>query len=319
MKRNLTTNFILEFVNFYASGATQKECMEKFKISQKTLLKYLKQQNVKLRTFSETFGIDKNKEKCIKNDYLAGLDSSQISLKYNINTRTVLNILKRNGVTMRKKPGAKRTYSLNDDYFEKIDSKDKAYFLGLILADGWIQNNTCSVALKEQDKQILEVFKEYIQSNKPLYFKKKQKETWQNQYSISLISKKLIKDLETYGIKNAKTDICIFPNIPEQFYSHFIRGVFDGDGSIGLYEKGASFNIINSKQVIEKIENIFINLLGIKPTKIIKHKTKTVNNIYAITKNSKKDIITIYNWLYSNCGNLYLKRKKEKFEEIWKQ
>lgn len=68
-------------------------------------------------------------------------------------------------------------YTFNRDYFERIDSKDKAYFLGLLYADGCNSISTtqrhCTIILnlQEKDKDILNVFNKYINSNKPLAYR----------------------------------------------------------------------------------------------------------------------------------------------------
>ena len=68
-------------------------------------------------------------------------------------------------------------YTFNKDYFERIDSKDKAYFLGLLYADGCNsisatkQHHTIVLNLQEKDKDILDIFNKYINSNKPLTYR----------------------------------------------------------------------------------------------------------------------------------------------------
>lgn len=70
-------------------------------------------------------------------------------------------------------------YTFNKDYFERIDSKDKAYFLGLLYADGCnsisATQGQCTIVinLHEKDRSILDIFNKYIGSNKPLSYKPK--------------------------------------------------------------------------------------------------------------------------------------------------
>ena len=86
-------------------------------------------------------------------------------------------------------------YTFNKDYFERIDSKDKAYFLGFLYADGCNSISTtqhhCTIILnlQEKDKDILDIFNKYINSNKPLTYRPK----WGNhsvQYALVIHSKK---------------------------------------------------------------------------------------------------------------------------------
>ena len=78
-------------------------------------------------------------------------------------TKNLKEILKKNNIIPRNKSIANRIYFCDDNYFEKIDSKDKAYFLGLLMADGNKYKNTVRIELQEKDKSILELFKKYIE------------------------------------------------------------------------------------------------------------------------------------------------------------
>ena len=65
-------------------------------------------------------------------------------------------------VSSRKKPVRTNTY--NKDYFKIIDSSDKAYFLGLIKADGYInkERHLLAIRLQAKDVELLEAFCEAI-------------------------------------------------------------------------------------------------------------------------------------------------------------
>jgi len=53
---------------------------------------------------------------------------------------------------------AQRKYSLNENYFDEIDTSNKAYILGFLYADGYNNriNNTVVLSLFKQDREILE-------------------------------------------------------------------------------------------------------------------------------------------------------------------
>ena len=121
------------------------------------------------------------------------------------------------------------TYNFNKDYFQKIDTEDKAYFLGFIVADGCISEKSNSVQIIQKETYILEEFKKYIEFNGPVY-----KDEYRGISCITVNSSKTKKDLENLGITPNKTMIVKYPNISEHLQNHFIRGVFDGDGCISL-------------------------------------------------------------------------------------
>lgn len=237
--------------------------------------------------------------------------------------------LERNGVNTSKN-AKNRKYTLNQNYFAKIDTIAKAYFLGLIYADGCnrTQNNIFEIALSEEDKDILEEFLKEIDCNRPIYLKKlnSQNSNWSNSCRICLCSKIFCKDLDKLGCISKKSLILEFPTIdqvPIHLISHFMRGYFDGDGCISYsnrksYYKDKEYDflspvwsVVGTKNFISKYKNILENELNIKISNI-----KKIRNIYAITITGKQNLPKLYRWLYNNSNQFFLKRKKEKFEYI---
>ena len=126
-----------------------------------------------------------------------------------------------------------RTYSVNEDYFNKIDSEDKAYFLGLLYADGYNytagKNKHFSLSLVDTDVLIL--FKKAINSKHSIYKIKLQNERYTQQYRLQINSKKLCERLTQLGCIQNKGKVLTFPsndNLPQELIPHFIRGYFDG-------------------------------------------------------------------------------------------
>ena len=77
-------------------------------------------------------------EKIICDDYLTNSYSSrELSKKYNLSKATILRILKRNNIEAKNRRLVNN--NLNINYFEKIDTEQKAYFLGFIFADDAFQ------------------------------------------------------------------------------------------------------------------------------------------------------------------------------------
>ena len=125
-------------------------------------------------------------------------------------------------------------YRINQTYFENIDTQEKAYWLGFLYADGYIKITpsggcTC-VRLKLAIKDIshLEKFKHSLESTHPIEIY----ETKNPYCQISIGSKKMVNDLINQGCTKNKGYKIRFPNIKEELKSHFIRGYFDGDGSV---------------------------------------------------------------------------------------
>jgi len=167
--------------------------------------------------------------------------AKQLSIKYNVSNSFVCKFLKRNGIKNVRYNTNKlvRKYSLNDNYFDVIDTEEKAYFLGLLYADGCNlfdkNNNVTTISLQEKDVKILERFNYEIKSDRPLEFMYKNNDNHQNQYRLTMCSEQISTNLSLLGCTPRKSLTLKFPTeeqVPNHLIQHFIRGYFDGDGCI---------------------------------------------------------------------------------------
>lgn len=133
-----------------------------------------------------------------------------------------------------------RMYSCNFNYFETIDTENKAYVLGLTAADGNVykrdgHQGQLRISLKSSDAEILEDVLLDMESNNPVTLYKRKLDN-REYASLVIVSDKIFSDLGNLGIYPNKTwDISIeniLANIPERYHSDFLRGYVDGDGTI---------------------------------------------------------------------------------------
>lgn len=218
----------------------------------------------------------------------------------------------------------------NENYFEKINSKVKAYLLGFYLADGCVTlGERCKNSYRHQvslsiiDLEIVEKFKSEICPNSNITYTHYTKGALNRKpvCSIRWTSTKLKEDLDKlYNIRPRKTyDYNFemnFNNIPKKYWNSFILGYFDGDGHV-TYSKGKfTFGIYaTSKPFLEQIGKIFENEFNIK---YIIDSTKKKNvELYCLRFNSnqkrKEFISKLIDYFYKN-STINLKRKKDKFE-----
>lgn len=139
----------------------------------------------------------------------------------------------------------KSVYHCNYDYFEVIDTEDKAYWLGFIYADGNINKakSTLRINLQGRDNLHLAKLNKSIQGNFHVrLFDEKHGDKTYPMCQILIYSTKMANDLIDKGVFPSKTDKITFPNLPNDLVRHFIRGYFDGDGSIceRKHKKGPS-------------------------------------------------------------------------------
>lgn len=127
-------------------------------------------------------------------------------------------------------PDGKRP--VNDHYFDNIDTAEKAYWLGFLLADGTVSNKyRIEFCLQDQDKYAVENFREAINSKHNIC--KKVVRGFVN-WRISFCSKIMAEALAILGCWPRKTYNKILPVINQSLYSHFMRGYVDGNGSTYL-------------------------------------------------------------------------------------
>lgn len=236
-------------------------------------------------------------------------------------------------------------YKYNKSFFKTIDTEEKAYFLGLLYADGYNFTSSGSryvvLSLQEEDKHILEDFKSALNSNNELKFrdKKSKNSNWSNIWSLQISGEEFSKHLENLGCTQAKTKILSFPSkqqVPEHLIHHFIRGYFDGDGSVwegkrrktmvkdakhrnGFRERiihNVKFNITGAPNLIIGIQNILIEKLEF--SKNVINTSKNIGDCVQLEYSGRNQMSKFYKFLYRDAS-VYFKRKKCKFENIIKE
>lgn len=131
------------------------------------------------------------------------------------------------------------------------------------------------------------------------------------QYRFLISSKDIVEKLKKVGLLERKSLICRFPNILETYNSHFIRGVFDGDGCIFISKKYKGTNrvtIVSNLNFCEDLKSIIEKELNIN----VKIQNKT-NNVKTLSITGNNQIRIFMNWIYKDA-DLKMNRKYEKFK-----
>lgn len=165
--------------------------------------------------------------------YETDMSLEEVAAKFGLSSSKIRNTLLSCGCVM--KPQRHRKYTVNENYFDIIDTPNKAYIIGLLAADG--SNNEkegeIRLSLQERDVDILYKINECIGSNRPLAVRKFQKETWQDSYTLVINSHHMSDRLSEIGIVQKKSLILDFPkDIPRNLIPNMLRGYIDGDGWI---------------------------------------------------------------------------------------
>ncbi len=201
----------------------------------------------------------------------------------------------------------------NRNIFNKIDNEEKAYWLGFIVADGYLNINRHMLRIKlgNRDRSHLIKFIKFIGGNEEMLKSEIHSETGNENFYVSLYSKEVMNDLLSLGIEQAKSGKEKVCNIDKKYYRDFIRGLWDGDGFIR--ENLSGIGLVGSEEVLAFVQNYFNDSLGVKPLKIYPH----CNTFKIEYRSTRKAIPLILNHLYGD-KDVALDRKKELATKIEK-
>jgi hypothetical protein len=207
-------------------------------------------------------------------------------------------------------------YKIKEDFFNQIDTSDKAYFLGFLLADGCLteEKKEARLFLQEDDKDILIKLNNIVQPDKPLYVSDRSKSKERNykiQYGLILYGEQLITNLISHGCCSNKTENLKFPhNISPELISHVIRGYFDGDGHIGTLSNKSRIVICGTFDFCNDLKLLLNNMF-------IKCSVYAQGKIYKLGICGKHDIAKFCDFIYKDKNEFFLERKYQRYLEFY--
>ena len=250
-----------------------------------------------------------------------GVQEKEIRKRFGVTTYYLRKLKWDWGVIIRPIIINNRQYTLDENFFEKIDTEEKAYILGFIYADGCRQSSSYNIVitLKACDKEILEKIQKSLKSNKPIYNCKgrySSQHAYTEKVKIEISSKKLYEDISKLGLESNKSLSLKFPledKLPKHLERHFIRGYFDGDGSIFMATQGSSYrvNIISTSEFCDSI--IEKTNLPFKKSK----EKRVLGDCSYIVLSKKTYLEQFYHYLYDD-STIFLERKHNKFLKFLK-
>jgi hypothetical protein len=254
--------------------------------------------------------------KLMHQEYESGKTLHELKNKYKVSASVIAKNFNSLGLKIRNLDGkcGHRRYNFDEAFFEKVDTEAKAYIFGFIMADGCLysgkkNNNLLRVNIHKDDMEILQFMKSEMKSESPINLLKN------NSIDIKLFSQKMYDDLVKLGCTERKSLTLQFPIIDDVLLPHFIRGYFDGDGTITFSCKNKSVKTFNATfyssydfcSSLNKIMNI---KFGFGPKAITK-----MGNIAKVSYSSFDEIRKMHGMLYSS-STFWLKRKRDKMEEL---
>ena len=236
-RKNFSDEFKQKVIDFYKNMESQNytEVAKIFGIGQTTVSRWCSnyKKSPKIIRYS-----DEIKSKALSL-YKQGMYAKDVGNAMNIKEGTIDLWINKAGISRHRGPKSKIG---REDFFDKIDNEEKAYYLGWLMADGCmdITNGQYSIkiAVVEYDREIIDNFLRAIKANYTPSVTKSNKGC-NNRVYVSITSRYMCEALLKFGIHPHKSGTEIIPDgVPEELMHHFIRGFFDGDGITNYSNNG---------------------------------------------------------------------------------
>lgn len=293
-----------KIIDLFLNGMSQKDIGALYGKSGDVIKLILRKHNVYAKDRQPRFSDEDIKD--MIEMYQNGCILKDLEKKYKTSDTTIMALFDKAGI-----PRRHGLYTCDENYFDEINTEEKAYYLGLLYADGYnnVDNGSINLVLQEEDIEILEKFNEETKNTRQLRFIQNSKinGNWKDCYEFAINSKHMSKVLEKHGMYKGKSLILRFPNwLDESLYPHFIRGYFDGDGSISKRKDSYSMSIISTDAFCSYLQGWIEAKLNIETHIYVSSSIDKPTRTFMITK--KEHTKKFFDFIY-NDAHLYIKRK----------
>jgi len=212
----------------------------------------------------------------------------------------------------------KRKYTVDESFFETIDTPEKAYVMGWFYSDGSnsVSPNIAKIDVTEDSVDILLKIRKTIGSNARIIPMQNSansyaRENAQMLYRLGIYNKRVSKQIAALGICGNMTYTRTWPKwLTEDLEPHFIRGLIDGDGCISIgKKKGFAISYWGTEMMCDGLSKV-LSKIGVEH----RHKTDKKGHHYIrITKQA--ECLKFADYIYHD-STIHLARKFENYKRM---
>lgn len=336
----LTQDQEIEICELYVLGLYPSEICIEYDCSEGLIYKVLHRNGINIKDESLT---DLEQNEIIKK-YVLGDSLNKLSCEYKRSIETIKKLLVNNNIQQRTLSESNKVYDFNYKYFDDTTKRSVCYHLGWMFSDGNVYNNSIYLGLQDSDRIILDTYRKYLETNKEL--------EWRDSYEFKSLDKNINKiyiskptylfritneyianRLKELGCVPKKSLVLKYPTkgmIPENRHVDFIRGYFEGDGSVCFNSTSVKYGnysvrvgMMGTFEFLSEVK-IVLHKLGIKTIGISQPRKYLDKNTWDLAICNMLDVLKFKESIYDNylkedpSGDLILHRKYNIFLEIQK-
>lgn len=186
-----------------------------------------------------------------------------------------------------------------------------AYGIGLFTADGCLLSDKRHLNFTSKDRALVKTFAKCWNLKNSIGTKNSGSNSEKIYYQIQFGNIKLYSFLESIGLHNKKSLTIKKLEIPEKFFPDFLRGLLDGDGSIGAYLHPDS-QLPQMKIRFNSGSKEFLNWLGTRLSLLVDGGSLSKTTRAWSLAYGKRDSLKLINYMYYTKDIPQLNRKSKK-------
>jgi hypothetical protein len=195
---------------------------------------------------------------------------------------------------------------IDESVFDSISSHQAAYFLGYLFADAHI-NRGIDLRIRADDIELLNNLRAFLKSTHPIRFRSVRGRSYA---CFCLSSVRLASVLRGWGIPKNKNNNLHLPDIPSKYFSSFVLGFFDGDGSIHVDGRDCTVCFTGGHSILVELQTLLSSSLSFSTYLRPRYGPANLNS-WMLEKHGVIACQALLRWMYSHYDN-GLGRKKSK-------